>query len=138
MTMTISEIAAPSDYNDPARDIVHFNFKVINGDFKETVKEARQNRSSSVVPAAGCVVVLDGSSIGESSLYELSGMRLSTELRMSDGCVRSFGYCERKSIDKARAEFLALAKTKMSRNIEALKKDLETSEQSLFAINELM
>lgn len=106
---TYQRIATVNDYKDTDRTIVHFRFTIQGAQFTESIHEAAPSTSPQVVPAKGCVVVLDGCSIGERSLFELSGLRLNAQLEIS-GKYEAFGYCDKREIDSARQGFFEKAR----------------------------
>lgn len=134
MNQSPNPITAPNDYLDPSREIVHFKFTYKAGEYSEEIRTARPNNRSNVLPAQGCVVVLDESSIGLSSLYELSPIRLTQQLRNDEGVVATFGYCERSSLNKARCEFRHKASERMADVVEELRRSHANAESTLSAI----
>ena len=127
---TYQRIAAVSDYKDADRTIVHYRFMIQDGEFTETVREVKPSTSSQIVPAKGCVIVLDGSSIGEASLFELSGLQLMTQLEIS-GKYQAFGYCDKQEVNSAREAFFAKAHDQALEDHAKLLSKLEAVDKAL-------
>jgi hypothetical protein len=127
----ISEITSVEDYKDPKRDIVSVVFYMDKNGLEERVSPAPPNTSPNVGPQAGCVLVLGGNSISESSLFEVSGVTIMTQLNGWSGFVKGFTYCDKANLTVARADFLDKARKRLQDRIESFERSLAECQKTL-------
>jgi hypothetical protein len=121
----MSTIVKPSDYNDPNRVILKFHFKAQGTLPTEEVVKVSNEKRPNVGPQSGCAVVLDSSSVGVESLYELSGLRITKGLSFYG--LSAFGFCDLDSLDKVRAEWETKAREVLMEQTEALESAIENA-----------
>jgi hypothetical protein len=120
------EITDVKDYLDPDREIVCFTFEADSNGMRVATRKAPPPTSSRIVPAAGCVVCLGGNSVSYRSLYELSGLSLFPRLNLDEPVYKAFGYCEERSLERAKQNFVAMAREAVQKESEILRRTLET------------